>query len=243
MLKVICLKWGDKYGPEYVNRLYKMVSTHLSVPFDFYCLTENGDGISDGVLIEPLPDYGLTGWWYKLLIFKEGFLGFTEYDKILFLDLDVVILNELNTLVNHSNKLCISADINEQRYNSSVICFHPGRYRFIWESFIVQKDTIVESMHGDQDWIEHVFKEAIILPKSLVKSFKIDLNSKTKFSFGRMGRFLRKKFPILLPKDSVEKPKDTTIVLFHGKPDPVDVMDGPYDKYKKAPWIKDVWKK
>ena len=23
---IICMKWGDKYGPEYVNRLYNMVS-------------------------------------------------------------------------------------------------------------------------------------------------------------------------------------------------------------------------
>ncbi|HAU58261.1 MAG TPA: glycosyltransferase, partial [Comamonadaceae bacterium] len=27
---VICMKWGTKYGPEYVNRLYAMVRRHLS---------------------------------------------------------------------------------------------------------------------------------------------------------------------------------------------------------------------
>ena len=25
---VICMKWGRKYGPEYVNRLYAMVRRH-----------------------------------------------------------------------------------------------------------------------------------------------------------------------------------------------------------------------
>jgi hypothetical protein len=27
---VICMKWGTKYGPEYVNRLYAMVRRHLT---------------------------------------------------------------------------------------------------------------------------------------------------------------------------------------------------------------------
>ena len=27
---VICMKWGSKYGPEYVNRLYGMVARHLN---------------------------------------------------------------------------------------------------------------------------------------------------------------------------------------------------------------------
>ena len=26
---VLCMKWGTKYGPEYINRLYAMVRRHL----------------------------------------------------------------------------------------------------------------------------------------------------------------------------------------------------------------------
>ena len=32
VLNVVCLKWGTKYGPEYVNRLYRMVARHLHRP-------------------------------------------------------------------------------------------------------------------------------------------------------------------------------------------------------------------
>ena len=28
---VICMKWGTKYGSEYVNRLYNMVKRHTTV--------------------------------------------------------------------------------------------------------------------------------------------------------------------------------------------------------------------
>lgn len=241
MIHVVCLKWGNKYGIEYVNRLYSMVKKNLTVPFEFHCLTEDSEGVRPEVLIETLPELELHTWWYKLLIFKEGFLGFSNEDKILFLDLDIVILNSLDPLVSYSDEFCISADTTEQTYNSSVMCFYANKYPFIWESFWAQKDYIMHHYHGDQDWVEHVYQTALIFPKSIVKSYKIDLDSKTPFSFGVVGRFWRSKFKCFLPKGIVEKPKGVAIVLFHGKPDPIDVMSGPYDKYKQAPWIKEAW--
>src|SRR5256885_215110 len=46
---VICMKWGKKYGPEYVNRLYAMVRRHLKGDFRLVCLTDDGVGIRDEV--------------------------------------------------------------------------------------------------------------------------------------------------------------------------------------------------
>ena len=34
-VNVICMKWGTKYGPESVNRLYKGVQRHLKRPHRF----------------------------------------------------------------------------------------------------------------------------------------------------------------------------------------------------------------
>ena len=53
---VICIKWGDKFGADYVNRLYKMVEKNLTLPHRFVCFTDNSDGILDGVEIRPLPE-------------------------------------------------------------------------------------------------------------------------------------------------------------------------------------------
>ena len=33
---IICMKWGTKYGAEYVNRLYNMVDGHLTLPFQIW---------------------------------------------------------------------------------------------------------------------------------------------------------------------------------------------------------------
>ena len=49
---ILCMKWGTKYGPEYVNRLYAMVRRHLSGDFNFVCLTDGG--VHDNLGVNPL---------------------------------------------------------------------------------------------------------------------------------------------------------------------------------------------
>src|SRR6218665_324802 len=46
---ILCMKWGTKSGPEYVNRLYAMVRRHLRGEFGFVCLTDDGAGIRSEV--------------------------------------------------------------------------------------------------------------------------------------------------------------------------------------------------
>ncbi|EOD12112.1 hypothetical protein EMIHUDRAFT_213884 [Emiliania huxleyi CCMP1516] len=73
-LTVACVKWGDKYGPEYVNRLYAMVARRLpGVPFRFACLTEQPRGLRREVEPLPLPaaSAGWRGWWLKACLFTS----------------------------------------------------------------------------------------------------------------------------------------------------------------------------
>lgn len=56
---IICMKWGTKYGPEYVNRLYNMVARNLTLPFTFACLTDDSSGIRDEVVCYPIPELNL----------------------------------------------------------------------------------------------------------------------------------------------------------------------------------------
>ena len=58
-VNVLCIKWGRKYGPEYVNRLYAMVARHLRGPFQFVCLTDRSDGIRPEVRCLPIPPLDL----------------------------------------------------------------------------------------------------------------------------------------------------------------------------------------
>ena len=72
---ILCMKWGDKYGPEYVNRLYNIVKQHLTLPFTFICLTDDPTGINPAVQCHPIPDLGLPAGlpergWKKLTTFN-----------------------------------------------------------------------------------------------------------------------------------------------------------------------------
>jgi hypothetical protein len=63
-VNVVCVNWGTKYSPDYVERLYKMVKINTTLPFKMYCLTDNPDiyrGHIIGVKLEP----GFEGWWNK----------------------------------------------------------------------------------------------------------------------------------------------------------------------------------
>ena len=40
-LNVVCVKYGTKYGADYVNKLYYGVKKHLSLPHTFTCFTED----------------------------------------------------------------------------------------------------------------------------------------------------------------------------------------------------------
>ena len=53
MIHVLCSKWGDKYGPEYANRLKTMVKRHLPTKHKFYCQTENTHGLDSDIEVLP----------------------------------------------------------------------------------------------------------------------------------------------------------------------------------------------
>ena len=46
MINIVCVKWGTKYGPEYVNVLRAMIKRNLSLPHRFICFTDNKTGLN-----------------------------------------------------------------------------------------------------------------------------------------------------------------------------------------------------
>jgi hypothetical protein len=62
---VCCLKYGDKYSADYVNRLHNMVKRNLTIDYEFVCFTENSQDIDPSIRTEPLPSLSVSGWWFK----------------------------------------------------------------------------------------------------------------------------------------------------------------------------------
>lgn len=78
MVVFCCVKWGTKYGAEYVNRLAGGIRQGLaaaSQTWKIVCLTDDSTGIrSDMVTCISIPeDLPLTGWWVKAYLFSPEF--------------------------------------------------------------------------------------------------------------------------------------------------------------------------
>lgn len=73
-LTVACVRWGDKYGPEYVVRLAAGVRRHLRRDHRFVCYTDDVEALREaaGVVAKPLGTAcgGWRGWWHKAFLFS-----------------------------------------------------------------------------------------------------------------------------------------------------------------------------
>ena len=98
-LTVVCVKWGDLYGADYVNKLSRACRRQLGPGgvSSFVCFTEDASGLDADVEVKPLPSKNAAwkGWWYKAHVFSAtaGLRG-----RVLYLDLDTVIVGDMAAL-------------------------------------------------------------------------------------------------------------------------------------------------
>ena len=143
MKNVVCIKWGEKFGVEYVNKLYNAVQRNLSLKHRFICLTDDAEGIVAGVETFDIPRADLKICWNKLALFDRGIHNIEG--QILFLDLDVVIVKPIDDLFLFqpeskfvSIKEWVSVDYalpDMTPFNASAMRFDVGAYPFIVEDF------------------------------------------------------------------------------------------------------------
>jgi hypothetical protein len=220
---IVCLKHGTKYNHDYVNKLYNMVCRNSSVPFGFACITEDPSGLNPNIKVIPLPNIpDISGWWYKPWVFSKDL---PLQGTILFLDLDLVIIKNIDELWTYSpGKFCIIRDFNRStikewnKFNSSIFKFEKGSYSFVWENFI--NDTkITKKMHGDQDWIFTQIKNNFqFWPDDWIRSYKWEIRNRQDIIRDGTKRIFKEIVnPDIDPK--------TKILVFHGDPKPSDVRD------------------
>ena len=106
--QIICIKWGNRYGPEYVNRIYGMVERNITPPFRVICFTDDKQGIREEVVCRDLPDLGCPrptnapGKWPKTALWGETL--FDIQGLALFIDLDVVITGNLDIFFQYGSE-------------------------------------------------------------------------------------------------------------------------------------------
>lgn len=240
MDNVICMKWGTKFGANYVNTLFGMVRRHLQRPHRFVCFTENGEGLHPEIEVRPLPEMSLPGHlpergWRKLTVFCEKLADLQG--TALFLDLDVLILEDLEPFFTQPGKFLI---VHEWGFrdpvigNSSVFRFEIGKHRDILDHFLQHGEEVRTRHRNEQAYLSHAVHEKGILeywPESWCRSFK---------------RHCMRSFPInyILPP---VRPENAKIIVFHGNPNPDRALSGWIGKYglravRPADWIAENWR-
>lgn len=228
MVTILCVRFGKKYGIDYVERLRNMVARHCTIPYEFVCLTDDATPI-EGVrsIVQPNANYQ-KGWWHKVHMFDS------ELDiqgRILYFDLDIVINSNINKLVDYQDEFMGIRDFNRKFnpgwtwLNSSVMSWIHRNESYIWSMFKENpKNAMV--LPGDQDWIWKVAQPRITFyPTEWILSYKWEIRNRDELVFdGKTRRFATVKDPII--------PTECCVVVFHGDPKPEDIKD---------PFVVDNW--
>lgn len=220
---ILCVRFGNKYGREYVERLRNMIQRNITVPHRIFCLTDDPTPIKDvELIVRPNSGYA-RGWWHKVHMFdpKLPIRG-----RILYMDLDVVICNNLDKLLTIQGKDFMGIrDFNRRFHpnwkylNSSVMSWIHGSQTHIYSKF---KDdpAMAQRMHGDQDWIWKMAKDRIkFWPEPWIQSYKWEIRDRSELQVTNGVRQFKTQNDEILPN------KDCSIAVFHGDPNPSMVLD------------------
>ena len=230
MITVLCVRFGTRYGIEYVERLRNMVARNITVPYEFVCLTDDPTPI-DGVknIVIPQQSYPRL-WWHKIHMFDPS-IGIRN--RIIYFDLDVVIHNNIDKLVNiNSNEFFGIKDFNRafhptwEHLNSSAMSWMGGEHSDIWDRFKKDPTGPMRQFPGDQDWIWHCAKERIkFWPNEWLMSYKWEIRNRNELVVKNGHRAFAE---IKNPNVHLE----CCVAVFHGDPKPQDVKD---------PFVVDNW--
>lgn len=236
MVTVLCMKWGWRYGPEYVDRLRAMVARRLGRSHRFVCLTDDPDGIDASVECRPLPPLELEPAWERSPWRKLSCLSAELADlasPILFLDLDVVLVDAIDGFFEHPGSFCIIENWTQRGRgigNSSVFRFEAGRHAEVLTHFRAHAAEVVERFANEQTFLSRHVPELTFWPSGWCRSFKHHCLPS----------------PPLRPFRAAQVPEGARIIVFHGQPKPPDAARGVWPgrrwPLRPATWIEDHWR-
>lgn len=157
MEDIVCLKWGNKFGPEYVNNLYAGIKRNTNIPFQLHCYTDDVTGVAKGIKCHNLPDIPLTGWWFKIWLFSDE-IGIDPGNTIMFFDLDTLVTGNIDHILQFDpadKMVALQNWYRPARLNSSLLMWTHGCHTHIWDRFQKDPQTAINSTtDGDQEWTE-----------------------------------------------------------------------------------------
>jgi len=226
MINFACVCYGDKYPPEYVQKLYNMVKRHLTIDHKFYVFTDLvklHKQVEGDIIFNKFPEDDLEGWWNKMQLFHtdsplEG--------TTLYMDLDVVITDNINCFIEFCPDMSFVGmnDFNPatKGWNSSVMKFkNADLHEKLWLSFMKDRPNLLRRFAGDQNLLSEFIKGTPgcdSFPDSWTQSYKW---------YDRKGNRYSKR------DMKYDHNGESLVTVFHGQPNPHE---------SDQEWIKNNWK-
>ena len=177
MMHFLCIKWGNKYGPEYVNNLYGMIKRNYNMSFKLVCYTDDPEGIDPNITVMDIPDVEPLHpkYWFgkerfcwdraKILIYNSHEWLNTE-GPFCYFDLDVVIQNKIDEfykmaftphmIYSHwqeegQQKHRQYTTMRGTYHNSSCVMWWGDQCKKIYDDFLKHKNTVFKTFYKGTD--------------------------------------------------------------------------------------------
>jgi hypothetical protein len=254
-IAVGCVKWGSRFGPDYVNVLYRAVKAHLGLPHRFVCLTNQPDGLDPSVEVMPVPDIGVPeaewtkrGCWPKVALFAPGV--FDDDETVLYLDLDLMIVGALDPFVGLVGERPVFYTLREwnpplvralplgwrpdRGSQGSVYVWRAGDQRHVYEHFRANVEYVRANFWSDRFYLPKIAVGETYLPYDWCVSFK---------------NACVRPWPVNRVLPPRRPPRSSRILVFHGRPRPIDLMGPPGQRWgskrrsgtEPVEWVKAYW--
>lgn len=219
--------WGETYGQHYVQRLAAAVRRNLNETHRFICFTDTPRHLPDieqhQILNTDL--LKIKGCFARMRLFDPAWqknLGLEPGDRVVDLDLDLVVTGALDPLLERTDDFTILQGINSTNpcpYNGSIWMLRAGARPDVWADFSVDAayaKTRIHAFPDDQGWFEYKMPDAGAWgPAQGVYGFR------------------KRGWPIG-EGESLRLPAGAKIVAFPGWRDP--------SKFEHLPWVRENWK-
>jgi len=220
-----CLIHGTAYSWDYVDKLYNMLSRHISQGILMHVYTEADRKVPAHMIKHELKDLGVSGpkksWWYKIQLFNQK-----QYKgPLLYFDLDTVITDSIDWITHQSlDYFWAPRDFkrlwrpDHSGINSSVMWWDTRKFNDVWLKFNEQNFHIIQRRYpGDQDFLSDMIPQTRrrFLDERLIRSWKWEC-------LDGGWDFKRRKHH---DPNTGTRLDGAGVLVFHGKPNPGEVQD------------------
>jgi hypothetical protein len=203
-----------------------MLSRHITPSIRLHVYTEAGRVVPDHMIKHALTDWGIAGpktsWWYKIQLFNPKH----HAGPLLYFDLDTVIVNNIDWIWQQPLRYFWAVrdfkylwDSKSTDLNSSVMWWDTRSYDSVWQNFQTEDlSKIMRQYRGDQNYITSSVRsvEQRFFDPRRIKSWRWQCLD------GGYNFQTRKH---ICPGAGTQIDADASILVFHGKPKPMDLTD------------------